>query len=215
MSSGKHAKSGKMIFPKVLSGKVLEYLPSKTIFSQGEQCKDVHYIEQGVVKLVLVSQRGRSGVLGFLGRGDFFGEACIGGHAIYQTSAITMVPSKIMLIERKKMVHLIEKEPHVCTQFINYLLSRNHRIEQDLIDHLFNSSEKRLARVLLLLNDYEKGNDNPSIIEFVNQDTLAEMIGTTRPRVNFFMNKFRNLGYIHYTHNGGLDIYKSLSKVLQ
>ena len=102
MSSGKHAKSGKIIFPKVLSGKILEFLPSKTIFSQGEQCKDVHYIEQGVVKLVLVSRRGRSGVLGFLGRGDFFGEACIGGHAIYQTSAITMVPSKIMMIERKK-----------------------------------------------------------------------------------------------------------------
>ena len=113
------------------------------------------------------------------------------------------------------MIHLIEKDPHVCTQFINYLLSRNHRIEQDLIDHLFNSSEKRLARVLLLLNDYEKGNENASIIQRVTQDTLAEMIGTTRPRVNLFMNKFRRLGYIHYNHNGGLQIYKSLSKVLQ
>jgi len=215
MSSGQHIKSAKRIFPKVLSGQVAEYLPSKTIFSQGEQCKDVHYIQQGVVKLVLVSHRGRSGVLGFLGRGDFFGEACIGGHAIYQTSAITMVPSTILVIERKKMIHLIEKEPNVCTQFINYLLSRNHRIEQDLIDHLFNSSEKRLARVLLLLNDYEKGNENASIIQRVTQDTLAEMIGTTRPRVNFFMNKFRRLGYIHYNYNGGLQIYKSLSKVLQ
>src|SRR3984885_4256771 len=104
MSPGKHAKSGKIIFPKVHSGKILEYLPSKTIFSQGEQCQDVHYIEQGVVKLVLVSRRGRSGVLGFLGRGDFFGEACIGGHATYQTSAITLVPSTIMLIDGKKMI---------------------------------------------------------------------------------------------------------------
>jgi CRP-like cAMP-binding protein len=215
MMASKPRKSTKIIFPKVLSGKVVEYVPSKTIFSQGEQCKDVHYIQEGVVKLVLVSRRGRSGVLGFLGRGDFFGEACIGGHAIYQTSAITMVPSKIMVIERKKMIRLIEKEPHVCTQFINYLLSRNNRIEQDLIDHLFNSSEKRLARALLLLNDYEKGSENPSILQRVTQDTLAEMIGTTRPRVNFFMNKFRRLGYINYNYKGGLEIYKSLSNVLQ
>src|SRR6202162_1700382 len=215
MMASKPGKSTKIIFPKVLSGKVVEYVPSKTIFSQGEQCKDVHYIQEGVVKLVLVSRRGRSGVLGFLGRGDFFGEACIGGHAIYQTSAITMVPSKIMVIERKKMIHLIEKEPHVCTQFINYLLSRNHRIEQDLIDHLFNSSEKRLARTLLLLNEDEKGSENPSIIQILKQDKLAEKIGATRPHVNVFMNKFRRLRYIHYTHNGGLEIYKSLSNVLQ
>jgi CRP/FNR family cyclic AMP-dependent transcriptional regulator len=215
MTPGKHGKNPKTLFPKALPGKVVEYLPSKTIFSQGEQCRNVHFIRQGVVKLVLVSKRGRSGVLGFLGRGDFFGEACIGGHATYQTSAITLVPSTIMAIDRKKMVHMIEKEPHVCKQFINYLLSRNHRIEQDLIDHLFNSSEKRLARTLLLLNEYEKGSENPSIIQILNQDTLAEMIGTTRPRVNFFMNKFRRLGYIHYKHNGGLAIYKSLSNVLQ
>src|SRR5580658_297296 len=214
MTASKRGKSAKIIFPRVLSGKVVEYVPSKTIFSQGEQCKDVHYIQEGVVKLMLVSQRGRSGVLGFLGRGDFFGEACIGGHAIYQTSAITMVPSKIMMIERKKMIEIIEKEPHVCTQFINYLLSRNHRIEQDLIDHLFNSSEKRLARVLLLLTEYEKGNESLSIIQRVNQDTLAEMVGTTRPRVNFFMNKFRKLGYIHYDKNGRLEVYKTLAKVL-
>jgi CRP/FNR family cyclic AMP-dependent transcriptional regulator len=215
MTPGKQAKHAEPLFPKVLRGKIVEYLPSKTIFSQGEQCRAVHYIRQGVVKLVLVSKRGRSGVLGFLGRGDFFGEACIGGHATYQTSAITLVPSTIMVIDRKKMIHMIEKEPHVCTQFINYLLSRNHRIEQDLIDHLFNSSEKRLARTLLLLNEYEKGNENPPIIQILNQDTLAEMIGTTRPRVNFFMNKFRRLGYIHYKHNGGLEIYKSLENVLQ
>jgi CRP-like cAMP-binding protein len=113
------------------------------------------------------------------------------------------------------MIEIIEKEPHVCTQFINYLLSRNHRIEQDLIDHLFNSSEKRLARALLLLREYEKGNEKLSIIQRVNQDTLAEMVGTTRPRVNFFMNKFRKLGYIHYDHNGGLEVYPSLSKVLR
>lgn len=110
---------------------------------------------------------------------------------------------------------MIEHEPHVCTQFINYLLARNHRIEQDLIDHLFNSSEKRLARTLLLLAEYEKGNKEESIIARINQDTLAEMVGTTRPRVNFFMNKFRKLGYIQYTHRGRLEVHQTLAKVLQ
>ncbi|HXO06281.1 MAG TPA: Crp/Fnr family transcriptional regulator [Candidatus Sulfotelmatobacter sp.] len=216
MTSGKPRKLTKGLFPAALPpGTIVDYLPGKTIFSQGDKCSAVHYIRQGVVKLVLVSKRGRSGVLGFLGRGDFFGEACIGGHANYGTSAIAVVASSVLVIDRKKMIQIIEEEPHVCTQFINYLLSRNHRIEQDLIDHLFNSSEKRLARVLLLLMEYERGNENLSIIQRVNQDTLAEMVGTTRPRVNFFMNKFRKLGYIHYTHNGGLEVYKSLSKVLQ
>jgi CRP-like cAMP-binding protein len=216
MKQNKPAKSTKPFFPTALPpGKSVDSLPGGIIFSQGDECTAVHYIAQGVVKLVLVSKRGRSGVLGFLGRGDFFGEACISGHANYETSAIAVVASTILVIDRKKMIHMIEKEPRVCTQFINYLLSRNHRIEQDLIDHLFNSSEKRLARALLLLTEYERGNENLSIIQRVNQDTLAEMVGTTRPRVNFFMNKFRKLGYIHYDHNGGLEVYKSLSKVLQ
>ena len=216
MTPDEPAKSTKPFFPTALPrGKSVDYLPGKTIFSQGDECTAVHYIAQGVVKLVLVSKRGRSGVLGFLGRGDFFGEACIGGHANYETSAIAVVASSILVIDRKKMIHMIQKEPHVCTQFINYLLSRNHRIEQDLIDHLFNSSEKRLARALLLLTEYERGNENLSIMQRVNQDTLAEMVGTTRPRVNFFMNKFRKLGYIQYDHNGGLEVYKSLSKILQ
>jgi CRP/FNR family cyclic AMP-dependent transcriptional regulator len=216
MTPAKACKPSKGLFPSALPpGKSVDYLPGKTIFSQGDKCTAVHYIRQGVVKLVLVSKRGRSGVLGFLGRGDFFGEGCIGGRANYESSAIAVVASTVLVIDRKKMIQIIEEEPHVCTQFINYLLSRNHRIEQDLIDHLFNSSEKRLARALLLLTEYEKGNEDLSIIQRVNQDTLAEMVGTTRPRVNFFMNKFRKLGYIHYDHNGGLEVYRSLSKVLQ
>jgi CRP/FNR family cyclic AMP-dependent transcriptional regulator len=215
MTAGKPCKPAKTLFPSALPpGKSFDYLPDKTIFSQGDKCTAVHYIRQGVVKLVLVSKRGRSAMLGFLGRGDFFGEGCIGGHANYGTSAIAVVASTVLMIDRKKMIQLIEKEPRVCTQFINYLLSRNHRIEQDLIDHLFNSSEKRLARALLLLSEYERGNENLSIIQRVNQDTLAEMVGTTRPRVNFFMNKFRKLKYIHYDHNGGLVVYPSLSKIL-
>ena len=154
------------------------------------------------MKLTLVSKRGRAAVLGFLGRGDFFGETCISSQAFYSTSAVTLVPGSVMVINRKKMLKMIEDEPTVCSQFINYLLARNHRIEQDLIDHLFNSSEKRLARTLLLLAEYEADNADVSIMSRINQDTLAEMIGTTRPRVNFFMNKFRRLGYIHYHKNG-------------
>jgi CRP/FNR family transcriptional regulator, cyclic AMP receptor protein len=136
------------------------------------------------------------------------------GQAFYSTSAVALVPGRVMVINRKKMVTIINQEPAVCSRFINYLLARNHRIEQDLIDHLFNSSEKRLARTLLLLADYDAGNAAVTILSRINQDTLAEMIGTTRPRVNFFMNKFRKLGYILYDKNGRLEVYKTLAKVL-
>jgi CRP/FNR family cyclic AMP-dependent transcriptional regulator len=215
MRSKKRADKATVLFPVGLpTSKVIEYEAGETVFTQGEECTAVHYIKQGIVKLALVSRRGKSGVLGFLGRGDFFGEGCISGQAFYQTSAVVLVPSSIMVIDRDKMLHIIEKEPHVCTQFINYLLARNHRIEQDLIDHLFNSSEKRLARTLLLLAEYDKGNQDASIITRVNQDTLAEMVGTTRPRVNFFMNKFRKLGYIQYTHGESLKVHQDLSKIL-
>ena len=127
-----------------------EYGAGETIFSQGEECTEVHYIRQGVVKLTLVSKRGRAGILGFLGRGDFFGEGCINSQTFHAASAVALVPSSVIVIDRDKMLRTIQDEPAACTQFINYLLARNHRIEQDLIDHLFNSSEKRLARTLLL-----------------------------------------------------------------
>ena len=148
--------------------------------------------------MTLVSRRGRAGVLGFLGRGDFFGENCISSRSFYSTSAVALVSSSIMVIGRDSMLRILEEEPSVCSRFIIYLLARNHRIEQDLIDHLFNSSEKRLARTLLLLSEYVKGINDVSIMSKINQDTLAEMVGTTRPRVNLFMNKFRKSGYIQY-----------------
>jgi len=119
-----------------------------------------------------------------------------------------------MVINRKKMLAIITKEPAVCSRFVNYLLARNHRIEEDLIDHLFNSSEKRLARTLLLLADYDAGHPDMTFLSRIHQDILAEMVGTTRPRVNFFMNKFRKLGYVHYDKNGRLEVYKSLAKAL-
>jgi CRP/FNR family cyclic AMP-dependent transcriptional regulator len=215
VKSDKRADKAPILFPVGLpTSRAVHYKAGETIFSQGDECTAVHYIKEGVVKLTLVSKRGRTGVLGFLGRGDFFGENCISSHAFYSTSAIAIVAGSIMVINRNRMQKMLEDEPAVCNRFINYLLARNHRIEQDLIDHLFNSSEKRLARTLLLLADYEAGNADVSIMSTINQDTLAEMVGTTRPRVNFFMNKFRRLGYIQYDKNGKLEVYKALAKVL-
>jgi CRP-like cAMP-binding protein len=162
--------------------------------------------------LTLVSHRGRGGVLGILGAGDFFGESCITGQSVYLTSAVALVRSSVSKIKRKVMLRLVENDPEASKRFINYLLTRNLRMEQNLIDHLFNSSEKRLARTLLLLARSGAGGKLSPIIEKISQDTLAEMVGTTRSRINFFMNKFRKQGFIHY--NGGLTVHNSLARVL-
>jgi CRP/FNR family cyclic AMP-dependent transcriptional regulator len=176
-----------------------EFQAGETIVSQGEECTDVYYIQKGVVKLTLVSNRGKGAVLGILGRGDFFGEACISGDALFTTSAIALVPSALYVIKRKAMLRLVEENPSLSAHFINYLLTRNRRIEQDLIDHMFNFSEKRLARTLLLMARGGRDGEVAPILEKIGQDTLAEMVGTTRSRVNFFMNKFRKQGFIHDT----------------
>jgi len=203
-------------FPSGLpSARTIEYPAKKTIFSQEERCTDVHYIKMGVVKLMLVSKRGRSGILGFLGPGDFFGEGCISGRASYLTSAVALVPTIVNVVKQKQMIHILEKEPEVCSRFIKYLLARNHRIEEDLIDHLFNSCERRLARTLLLLAQYDRGSAEELVLSQITHDTLADMVGATRSRVNVFMNKFRKLGFIHYARTGGLKIYQSLSRVLE
>jgi CRP/FNR family transcriptional regulator, cyclic AMP receptor protein len=203
-------------FPSVLpSVREIEYPANGTIFSQEDRCTDVHYIKTGVVKLMLVSRRGRSGILGFLGPGDFFGEGCISGRASYLTSAIALVPTLVNVVKQKQMIEILEKEPQVCARFIRYLLARNHRIEEDLIDHLFNSCERRLARTLLLLAQYDKGSTEELVLSQITHDTLAEMVGSTRSRVSVFMSKFRRLGFIHYTRTGGLKIYRSLTQVLE
>ena len=201
------------VFAAALTGtNAKEFQAGETIVSQGEECTDVYYIEKGMVKLTLVSNRGKGAVLGIMGHGDFFGEACIGGDAVFSTSAIALVPSVVHVIKRKSMVRLVEENPVLSAHFINYLLTRNRRIEQDLIDHMFNFSEKRLARVLLLLARIGTDGEVAPILEKIGQDTLAEMVGTTRSRVNFFMNKFRKHGHIHY--NGGLKVHDSLESVL-
>jgi len=213
-SRGHGAFAAPPVFPAALPArKIVEYKAGQTIISQGEECAHVHYIEEGVVKLTSVSNRGRGAVLGILGTGDFFGESCMSGQSVYLTSAIALVHSRVAMIRRKTMLSLVEKDPAISMRFINYLLQRNLRMEQNLMDHLFNSSEKRLARTLLLLARSGDGGKLPPIFEKISQDMLAEMVGTTRSRINFFMNKFRKLGFIHY--NGGLKVHESLARILE
>jgi CRP/FNR family transcriptional regulator, cyclic AMP receptor protein len=193
--------------------KIVKYRPDEVIFSQGAPCTEVNYIEEGLVKLTTVSNRGRGAVLGILSHGDFLGEECLAGQTNHQTSAVALVPCSIAVIKRRTMLRLIEQHSSVAVHLIDFLLHRNRRIEEDLIDRVFNSSEKRLARTLLLLNNHSRRTDSTYILERISQDTLADMVGTTRSRVNFFMNKFRKLGFIRY--NGGLKVYSSLQTLLQ
>jgi CRP-like cAMP-binding protein len=192
--------------------KIVEYKAGQTIISQGEKCEEVHYIEKGVIKLTLVSNHGRAAVLGILGQGDFFGEGCLTGQSTHFTSAIALVDSSVSMVKVKGMQRLIDEDRQLCTCFINYLLERNLSMQQNLVDHLFNSSEKRLARTLLALARSGSGGKPPSVLEKISQDTLAEMVGTTRSRINFFMNKFRKIGLIQY--NGGLKVHGTLARVL-
>ena len=193
--------------------KILKFLGGDVIFSQGEVCTDIQHIQEGLVTLTTVSKRGRGAVVGILGPGDFLGEECLSsGDAIHQLSANALLPTTLIAIRRRTMARLIEQDRQISGQFIKFLLQRNRRIEEDLIDRVFNSSEKRLARTLLLLNQYGKRTNAPSLLTNINQDTLADMVGTTRSRVNFFMNKFRKLGFIRY--NGGLKVYDSLHTML-
>lgn len=215
MTSTTNLREGSSEVPNRLLeiSKLVKYAARKTIVGQGDDCSDIHYVCEGIVKLTLVSKRGRTAVLGILAKGDFFGEQCLTGEAVHLTSAIALVPTTIGVIKRETMLRLIQNDRSIATQFLNYLLARNSRIQQDLIDHIFNSSEKRLARTLLLLSEYGEMVHGESILKGTSQDSLAEMVGTTRQRINFFMNKFRKLGLIHY--NGGVKINDSLRKMLQ
>jgi CRP/FNR family cyclic AMP-dependent transcriptional regulator len=208
--------SGSAFLNLLSAKKVVKYRPDEVIFSQGAPCAEVNYIEEGLVKLNTVSNRGRGAVLGILGHGAFLGEEClsgVSGETHHQTSAVALVPTSIVVIKRRTMLRLIEQDRSAAAHLIDFLLNRNRRIEEDLIDRVFNSSEKRLARTLLLLNEHGKRTNSHFVLERISQDTLADMVGTTRSRVNFFMNKFRKLGFIRY--NGGLKIYNSLQSLLQ
>ena len=195
-----------------LSRKIAEFGKKETIFSQGDVCKDVLYIQKGGVRLSVVNEAGKEAVVAVLGPGDFFGEGCLAGQPIRIGTATAITPATLLVIEKKEMIRLLHHEHEFSDRFITYMLSRNIRIEEDLVDQLFNSSEKRLARTLLLLARYGTEDKPQRVLPKIAQETLAEMVGTTRSRVNFFMNKFRKLGFIKY--NGGLQINTSLLSVV-
>jgi CRP/FNR family transcriptional regulator, cyclic AMP receptor protein len=192
--------------------KAVEYRESQKIYSQGDLAESVMYIQRGGVKLSVVNEVGKEAVVAILGRGDFFGEGCLAGQHTRIGTARAFAPTTILVIEKDEMMRLLHDKQELSDSFMSYVLSRNIRIEQDLVDQLFNSSEKRLARTLLLLARYGKDSHPHRTLPNVSQEMLAGMIGTTRSRVNFFMNKFRKLGFIHY--NGGLQIDSSLLSVV-
>ena len=195
-----------------IAKKIVEYRRNDVIFTQGDPCDHVLYIQKGGVKLSVLSKAGREAVVAMLSAGEFFGEGCLAGQSVRMGSATAMADSTILLVDKVQMVRLLHRQHALSDRFIAHMLARNIRIEEDLVDQLFNSSEKRLARALLLLARYGDQEDAPRVLPKLSQEVLAEMIGTTRSRVNFFMNKFLKLGFIEY--NGGLKINNSLLSVV-
>jgi len=191
--------------------KIAKYPRSAVIFSQGDAATDVCYLQQGSVKLSVLSRTGKEAVVAILGPGDFFGEGCLAAQPRRIATASAMAASTVLLVEKAQMLEMLHNEQTLAERFLAHMLARNIRIEEDLVDQLFNSSEKRLARVLLLLARYGK-QDQPLRIPKLSQETLAEMVGTTRSRINFFMNKFRDLGFIEY--NGEIKVNSSLLTVV-
>jgi len=195
-----------------IARRVKAFKRAEIVYSQGDAAKSVLYLQEGGVKLSVVSEVGKEAVVAILGPGDFFGEGCLAGQPIRMGTATAITPTTVMVIEKSEMFKVLHEQHALSDRFITFMLARNIRIEEDLIDQLFNSSEKRLARTLLLLARYGKEDQPHGLVPKVSQETLAEMVGTTRSRVNFFMNKFRKLGFIKY--NGGLQINTSLLSVV-
>jgi len=192
--------------------KVKELQKGELLYSQGDAAKSVLYVQQGGVKLTVVNEVGKEAVVAILGPGDFFGEGCMAGQSVRMGTATAVTPSTVLVIEKSEMSKVLHEQHDLSDRFIKFMLTRNIRIEEDLVDQLFNSTEKRLARTLLLLARYGKEGHPNGLLPKVSQETLAEMIGTTRSRVNLFMNKFRKLGFIKY--NGGIEINNSLLSVV-
>jgi CRP/FNR family cyclic AMP-dependent transcriptional regulator len=192
--------------------KVKEVKRGELVYAQGAAAESIIYLQSGGVKLTVVNEVGKEAVVAILGPGDFFGEGCLAGQSVRIGTATAITSSTVLVIEKSEMLKLLHEEHDLSDRFIKFMLARNIRIEEDLIDQLFNSSEKRLARTLLLLARYGKEDQPHGVLPKMSQETLAEMVGTTRSRVNFFMNKFRKLGFIKY--NGGLQINTSLLSVV-
>jgi CRP/FNR family transcriptional regulator, cyclic AMP receptor protein len=198
---------------RIGGGRQALVVPKKqTIFTQGDVADAVFYIQKGKVRLTVVSKTGREATIGILNEGSFFGEGALAGQVVRMCSAVAITDCEFLRVDKKAMMEALHREHEFSDMFVAYLLARNIRYEEDLVDQLFNSSEKRLARVLLLLAQFGKDGKPESVIPKISQETLAEMVGTTRSRVSFFMNRFRKLGFIHY--NGGLEVHSSLLNVV-
>jgi CRP/FNR family transcriptional regulator, cyclic AMP receptor protein len=193
---------------------IVDHPRGDAIFMHGDTCQHVFYIQSGGVKLSVTSQAGKEAIVAMLGPGDFFGEGCLAGQRVRMGSATALTPSAVMMIEKEAMVKVLHDQPAMSERFIAHILARNIRFEEDLIDQLFNSSEKRLARALLLLAQYGTRNSPARAVPKISQETLAEMIGTTRSRVNFFLNKFKKLGFIEYEGDVPLKVNSSLLSVV-
>ncbi|MGD0577370.1 MAG: Crp/Fnr family transcriptional regulator [Bryobacteraceae bacterium] len=203
----------KVFLSKANGGRtVADHDENRMIFSQGDPADAIFYIHKGKVKLTVISKQGKEAVVAILGAGDFFGEGCLAGQPVRMGTAVSMSTCTIMKLEKQEVIRALHEQPIFSEAFVAHLLSRNIRIEEDLVDQLFNSSEKRLARVLLLLANFGKEDAPQSVIPKISQETLAEIVGTTRSRVSFFMNRFRKLGFIDY--NGGLKIHSSLLNIV-
>jgi CRP-like cAMP-binding protein len=195
-----------------LGKKIVQYRNKQVVFSQGDSAARIFYIQKGRVKLTVLSKNAKEAVVAILGDGDFLGEGCLAGQLMRISTATAISPSSILEIRKSAMMRVLREEQAFAERFIAHILARNIRFEADLVDQLFNSSEKRLARTLLLLARYGKAGKPETIVPKISQETLAEMVGTTRSRVSFFMNKFRKLGFIQY--NGSLSVHSSLLNVV-
>ena len=205
----------KTFLSTINGGRKIEAFPKKkTIFAQGDLSDAVFYIQKGKVKLTVVSKAGKEATIGILNEGDFFGEGCLTGQPLRMSSAAAMTDCSVMRIEKKSMIEVLHREHAFSEMFVKYLLTRNIRYEEDLVDQLFNSSEKRLARILLLLAHFGKEGVPEIVIPKISQESLAEMVGTTRSRVSFFMNRFRKLGFIDYHAGDALQVHSSLLGVV-
>ena len=196
--------------------KILIAPKKQVIFSQGDEADAIFYVQKGKVRLTVVSKIGKEATIGIVSQGNFFGEGALAGQLLRMGSAAAMTDCEILRVDKKTMIDALHREPTLSEMFVAYLLARNIRYEEDLVDQLFNSSEKRLARVLLLLAHFGKEGIPETVVPKISQETLAEMVGTTRSRVSFFMNRFRKLGFIHYAGGaeGALQVHSSLLNVV-
>jgi CRP/FNR family transcriptional regulator, cyclic AMP receptor protein len=215
VAAKKRGKFDPKTFLSTMDGgrKIAAFPKKQTIFVQGDSSDAVFYIQKGKVKLTVVSKTGKEATIGILNEGDFFGEGCLTGQPLRLCSATAMMDCSVMRIDKQSMVDVLRREHEFSDMFIAHLLARNLRYEEDLVDQLFNSSEKRLARILLMLTHFGKEGKTETIVPKISQETMAEMVGTTRSRVNFFMNRFRKLGFIDY-NSGDLQVHSSLLNVV-